>query len=153
MYLPRRLFIIIDRPTQENHNIMGGQSQVRPHHKGRRIALFSYNDQKSIKCPLVATTISESQCSHVESPALSNALEASELPYNLQRDIVGIPSSHLGIKNGKLYVTQGRKHICALINFGDLDDITGKHIRGTIEAQKLEDGYGGTLFENNLPIL
>ena len=45
------------------------------------------------------------------------------------------------------------KGICALIDFGNSDKITGKHIRDAIEAHKIEALCGGNLFENNLPIL
>ena len=103
--------------------------------------------------PPMATTISESQYSHMEYPDLSTALQASGTPYNFQRDIAVVPYYHLGLNNGKIYVDQGRKHICDMINFGKSDDITGKNIRYNIKAHKLEAGYGGTLFENNLPIL
>ena len=43
---PQRLFTRTDRPAQENHNIMGGQSQVSPHNKGIHMALFSDNGQE-----------------------------------------------------------------------------------------------------------
>ena len=90
--------------------------------------------------------MSESQFSHVEYTALSTTLQASGLSYSFQIDIFVVPSSHIDINNGKLYFTQGRKHICDLINFGDSYDITGKHIRESTEEHKLEYVYGGTLF-------
>ena len=132
---------------------MDGKSQVRPHHKGRRMALLLDNDQEINRVTLVATTLSEYQYSHMESPALGTFPQASVLPSNLQRDITAGPSSHLGLNNGNLYVTQGRKHIYSLMDFGKSDDITGKHIRDGVEVHKLEAGLVGTLFKNNLPIL
>ena len=94
----------------------------------------------------MATTISESQFSYVEYTALSTNLQLSGLSYSFQIDIVAVPSYHIGINNGKLYFTQGQKHICDLMTFGKSYDITGKHIRESIEVHKLEYGYGGTLF-------
>ena len=101
----------------------------------------------------MATTMSKYQCSHVESHALSTALQASWLPSNFQIDIVAISSSHMSLNNGKFYVTQGHKNIYALMNFSKSDDITDKHIRDAIGAHKLEAIYGGTILENNLPII
>ena len=91
--------------------------------------------------------------SHIENLALSTSLQASGLPSNFQRDIVAGSYSHLDINNGKPYVSKVRKHICALTSFGKSDNITGKHIKDVTKAHKLEIGCGGTLFENNLPIL
>ena len=98
----------------------------------------------------MATNISESQFSHVESTILSTALQASGLPYNFHRDIVTGASSHIGLNNSKLYVTQEHKNICNLVDFWKSDNIAGKHIRDAIEAHKLEAVCGGTLFKNNL---
>ena len=62
--------------------------------------------------------MSTSQLYHVKYPALSTALQDSGPPSNFQIEIFSGPSSHRGLSNGKLYVTQGHKHICALTNLG-----------------------------------
>ena len=89
--------------------------------------------KKSIKYPLVATTISEAQCSHVEYTTLITALKSSGLPSNLQRDVIAALISHLGLNNSKLYVSQGKYHIYTLTNFGKYDEISGIHIKDYIE--------------------
>ena len=48
---PRCILTRTDLPTQEDHNIMGGQSQIRPDHKGIIMTLFSDNDQQINEAP------------------------------------------------------------------------------------------------------
>ena len=97
--------------------------------------------------------MSKYQCSHIEYPDLITALQASGISYNFQRDIIAGPSYHLGINNGKIYVTQGHKHICALTNFWKSENIEGKHTRDAIKAHKMESGCGVNIFKTNLPII
>ena len=76
---------------------------------------FQTTIKKSINHPLMVITMSKSQRSQVESPALSTALQASGLPLNFQIDTLAGPSYQLGFNHVKFYYTQGSKHICALI--------------------------------------
>ena len=81
--------------------------------------------QKSLEYPLLATTLSEEQCRKVEQPALTVALHSSSLPSNFPRDILYGPKGKLGLGASRLFTTQGLKHIRAILNHGNLDDITG----------------------------
>ena len=95
-----------------------------------------------------------SQFQYIESPALCTDLQASWFPPNTQRYIVTGPSSLLSIKNGSLYGTQGSKHILVRMNPGKSECITRKHLRYSIESRKLDIGWSGYLFSNNIfPLL
>ena len=72
---------------------------------------------------------------------------------NIQRDIVAAPLSLLGLNNGNLYGTQGKKHIHALMDHGYIINTTGHHLRDLTESHKLEIGCSGKIFSNNLPAL
>ena len=105
--------------------------------------------QKSLEYPLLATTLSEEQCRKVEQPALTVALHSSSLPSNFPRDILYGPKGKLGLGASRLFTTQGLKHIQAILNHGNLNDITGQQIRANIELHKLELGIGTSLFRSN----
>ena len=68
---------------------------------------FHTTIKKSLEYPIVATTMSHTQCHSVESTALCSALQASCLPNRLQIDIVIAPIPLLGLKNGTLYEKKG----------------------------------------------
>ena len=105
--------------------------------------------QKSLEYPLLATTLSEEQCRKVEQPALTVALHSSSLPSNFPRDILYGPKGKLGLGASQLFTTQGLKHIQAILNHGNLDDITGQQIRANIELHKLKLGTRTSLFRSN----
>ena len=68
----------------------------------------------------------------MEPPALCAALQASGLPSNIHRGVVEGKLTHIGINNGSLYGNQGK--IFAMMNHGTSDNITGHHLRYSIEA-------------------
>lgn len=109
--------------------------------------------KKSLEYPLVATTLSMKQCRYIEAPASTQAPKSSGLLSNTSKPVLQGNADHLGLGDGSLYGTQGRKHVCALVNHGKSNSITGHHIRDLIEGHKLEIGCGGSLFANNYPLL
>ena len=60
------------------------------------------------------------------------------------------PLSLLGLNNGTLYGTQGRKHICGLMDHGYIRNTTCHHLRDLIESHNPEIGCTGLLFCNNI---
>ena len=106
---------------------------------------------KSIEYPLLYVTIAAKHCNFIEPPDLCSSLQASALPSNTHRDVVAVPSSILGIKNGSLYGTQGCKHILYQMKLGKVNCIAGHHLREYIESHKLDIGLSGPLFSNNFP--
>lgn len=105
--------------------------------------------KRSLLYPLLATTLTEKDCVHIEAPALEAALQACGMPSNMPREVVYGPERYLGLNHGSIYHTQGAKHIQALMDFGETATITGHQIRALIEGHKVELGVGGTLFEND----
>ena len=90
------------------------------------------------------------QCRHVEPLVICCALQESILPSNIQRDILAVPLTQIGMKKRIFYGTQVKKHICALMNFGNINCITGHYLRDTIETHKLGIVCSGILFYNNV---
>lgn len=109
--------------------------------------------KKTLEYPLVATTLSQSQCKHIEAPSLAAALQSSGLPSNFPRDVIRGSSDLLGLDCEDLYTTQGLKHIRALLDFGESESITGKSLRAGIQKHKVETGLGMSLFEQDIALL
>ena len=65
-------------------------------------------------------------------------MQDSGTPSNLQRDIVPGPLSRLGLNTRTIYGTQGKKHICDIMDHGSIYTTTGHHMRYLTEAQNLE---------------
>ena len=59
----------------------------------------------------------------------------------------------LGLNNGSLYGTQGKKHLYVILNESRADSITVNNIRDIIKAYKLELGLPQYIFRNCLPPL
>jgi hypothetical protein len=105
--------------------------------------------KRSLLYPLLATTLTEKECKHIEAPALAAGLQAAGLPSNLPRSVVYGPDEYLGMNHGSLYHSQEAKHIQAIMDYGTTKTITGHQIRALIEGHKLEIGLGGPIFEKD----
>ena len=77
------------------------------------------------------------QCHSVKYPTLCAALQASDTPSNIKRDILSGPQSLLVLSNGTINGTQGKKHGCNLMDHGGSNTTTGHHLRYMIDAHKL----------------
>ena len=99
--------------------------------------------------PLLSNTMTSNQCQCFESLVIQITLYYSVIFSGNQIYIVAGPACKLGIKNGFLYVTQGRKQINALKNFDRSKCVTGLHLRKSIERYKMDLGCAGTLLSNN----
>eukprot|EP00957_Ditylum_brightwellii_P021345 1609888-Ditylum_brightwellii.AAC.1 len=89
---------------------------------------------------------SEKGCRRIE------ALKASALPSNFPCDVLYGPPKYLGQGASRIHTVQGIKHICAIIDHGNLDDITGKELQTNIELHKTELGTGTSLIATDYNI-
>ena len=97
--------------------------------------------------------MSQPQCHYGKSPVLCAALKASDLPSNRQRYIISKPLSQLGLNNGTIYGTQGKRHIYDLTDHESSYTTTGNHLRDMIESHKIYIGYSGPIFTENFQAL
>ena len=141
--------------TRRLHQIKSSWSdKVRSGHIKKQDSWYYFQSTvKPLEFLIIATSMNDKQCHHMESPALCSALQTSWIPSNMQRGIVAGTLEFLGIKNSTIYGTQGLKQIMALMNFGKTDSITGKQLRDSLESTKLEVGCSGPLFTNNFTSL
>ena len=110
---------------------------------------FQLTINKFLYYPL-ATTNMEKQPHYAKSPALRPELQSSGLPINIERTVSKGPKNLLGLKNGSMYGTQGKKHLYVILNEIRADSITGRQIIDTIKAHRIEIGIPQHIFRNCL---
>ena len=99
---------------------------------------------KSLEYPLLATTLTEQECSYIMAPILEGGLPLSGICRNFSRAVVYGPIKHLGLGLHNLYTTQGIRQIQAILNHVWRKTDTGKLIQITLEYAKLEIGMTGS---------
>ena len=97
--------------------------------------------------------MSQPQYHLFKSTDLCAKLQASGLPSDIQIDIVSVPLSQLGLNNRSIYGTQGKKHICEILDHGSSYTTTVNHLQDMIESQNLDIGCSGPLFANKFQAL
>ena len=80
-------------------------------------------------------------------------MQASGFPKNIQRDIVAGNVYLLGLNKGAIYGTQGRKHICYLMDHGSIQNNACHQLIDLIEPHNLEIWYTDMILYNNIPSL
>ena len=118
------------------------QNKVRVGHLNRWDAWLALNTtvMKSLEYPLLATTLSIEECTHIMAPILSAGLPNAGMCRNMARSLVYGPSKYQGLDIHNLYTTQGITHLAALVNNIWRDTETGKLMIISLENMKLELG-------------
>jgi hypothetical protein len=122
---------------------------VRTGHLPRHLVWQSMNTTllPSIKYPLPSTTLTLPQCRKIASIVLQAGLPGSGIARTFPRDLVMAPIRFQGLGLPCLYTAQKIEHILRILKFCNAKEhITGRLIRQSVEATKLEIGYGGPLF-------
>ena len=100
--------------------------------------------------PLPATTFTRNACKKILTPALQAGLPASGMVRSFPRTLVHAPLTARGLNIIDLYTEQGTSHIAMILTHGhQVQDITGKLIRGSVQQMKVEIGLPGPLFTQN----
>jgi len=101
---------------------------------------------KAIEWPLVATTLTEQQCSRITAPLLKWGMTAMKIPFRTSRAITFAPPSVLGIGLPSLYSTMGIHRIAHLLNHGHKPTMTGRLIQINYQQLALEVGLPDEIF-------
>ena len=107
---------------------------------------------KTVEYPLVALTLTSKECTKIEWPMLRAAMSSSGAPQNVAKEVRQGPRLYQGLDHKPLYFTQGLRHIEALQRHGKSDSITGRLIRTSVEALKLETGSPDSLFSTDFAL-
>jgi hypothetical protein len=95
---------------------------------------------KGLEYPLMATCLSEKQCTDVMAPALMAALPASGIQSRFPRKLLYGPLAAQGLGLPSIFTSQTIAHCEACLRHGDQDTLTGRLLRGSLETLILEMG-------------
>ena len=95
---------------------------------------------KSLEYPLMATTLSRSQCDEIMRTLLNAALPRLHIAMSFPNAVRFGPRAHHGLGIPHLWTTQGIDKLWAIFRHGDDDTITGHQIRCSLECAMLESG-------------
>lgn len=101
---------------------------------------------KTLLCVAPALTITNAESNHIVALILMSGLNALGMQRYLPWAVVYAPLKYQGLTIPNLYIETGIQHITLLLQETHADTPTGKLLRMSIEATKLEIGRGGSLF-------
>ena len=108
---------------------------------------------KTIEYPLLTLHLSREQLRKIMSPVLMAALPKAKFNRNFCRKTLFGPGSHLGVGIHQVFTSQVIDHVEGILRHATQESLTGKLIRGSLEAAKVELGLPGPLFENNFKVV
>ena len=125
------------------------QSNIQCGHLNRHEAWLALNStvMRSLLYPLPALTLTEEQCTRIMAPVVTAGLNCLGVSSKMPRKIVYGNKDEFGLGITNLYHYQGTERIAILNKHVDQDTITGKMIRTTIEAAKIEIGSWKHFFQ------
>jgi len=101
-----------------------------------------------LEYPLVATTLTQTECNTNMSPILTAGLPAAGLTQTFPRAIVHRPWQWGGLNISNLFMEQITKHIHTMMKFGgNMMDMTGILLQASCEAFQLEAGLKGAIID------
>lgn len=102
---------------------------------------------KTMEYPLPVLELSEKQSRRLMKPILYSGLSKAGTVRYLNRRLLYGPQSHLGMAVHDMYTSAIVDHVEMLVRHGPQDTMTGKLIRATLEAAKIEIGWSGQFFD------
>jgi len=103
---------------------------------------------QKLEYPLVATTLTKTECNTIMSPILTAGLPAAGLTWTFPRAIVHRPWQWGGLNIPNLFTEQTTKHLHTMILFGgNTTDMTGVLLQASCKAFRLEAGLQGDIID------
>ena len=102
---------------------------------------------KTLEYPLLATTLTQAECTHIMAPILEGGLTKAGICRNMARALVHGPKLYKGLDLHNLYTTQGLVQIQAILNHCWQGTDTGVLLKTSMEYIKLEIGMPSSLFQ------
>jgi hypothetical protein len=95
---------------------------------------------RGLEYPLMATCLSEKQCTDVMAPALMAALPASGIQRRFPRELLYGPLAAQGLGLPFIFTSQTIEHCITCLRHGNQETLTGQLLRGSLETNILEIG-------------
>jgi hypothetical protein len=97
---------------------------------------------KTLEYPLMATTLTRTQCNKIMSPVLTGALPKCGVQSNMPRSLVTGSLAVQGLNIPHLHTTQVIRHLQAILRHGCCNTQLGLKMRAVMEGHTLELGSG-----------
>ena len=107
---------------------------------------------KTVEYPLAATTLTQTQLTHIMAPALTAGLPRANISRSIPRDVVYGPVSKQGLGLTDPYVYQYCRHVQDIVTQPWRNTEIGQLIQVNLEAAKLEIGVYGSIFDSPIEI-
>eukprot|EP00978_Attheya_sp_CCMP212_P033691 scaffold137243_cov47-Attheya_sp.AAC.1 len=104
---------------------------------------------KQLEYPLVALTLTEADCRHIEAPMIAQVQKSMHLASNFPRDVLDAPHCFQGMNRKSLYMVLGQHHVEILLKHGHLDTTTGELLRTSLEKHMVELGLLGSFLDHD----
>jgi hypothetical protein len=104
---------------------------------------------KQLEYPLVALTLTEANCRHIEAPMLAQVQKSMHMANNFPRDVLDAPHCFQGMNRKSLYMVLGQHHVEILLKHGHLDTTTGELLRTSLERHMVELGLPGSFLDHD----
>jgi hypothetical protein len=114
-------------------------------------AWLSFNTMvsKQLEYPLVALTLTEANCRHIEAPMLAQVQKSMHMANNFPRDVLDAPHCFQGMNRKSLYMVLGQHHVEILLKHGHLNTTTGELLRTSLERHMVELGLPGSFLDHD----
>jgi hypothetical protein len=148
------VFIAMDGTQEKQTEALCEKSQrwadrIRSGRLTRPEAWFSltFCMMKTLEYPLMATSLSKSQCDMIMKPILDAGLSALGINRRLTRAVVYGPKRYQGVGIPDLWTLQGVLKLWLAVAHGDAPTITGCSLRAVLALHTLRLGLPGHLFQ------
>jgi hypothetical protein len=107
---------------------------------------------KSLKYPLMATSLSKTQCNRIMKPIQADGLPALGINRHLTLEVVYGPKRYQGVGITDLWTIRGILKFWVASQHGDAPTITGHQLRASMELHTIEIRLPGQLFHQDYKI-
>ncbi len=104
---------------------------------------------KSLEYPLMATSLSKTQCNRIMKPIRAAGLPALGINRHLTLEVVHGPKRYQGVGITDLWTIQGILKFWLALQHGDAPTITGHQLRASMELHTIEIGLPGQLLHQD----
>ena len=108
---------------------------------------------KTLEYPLMATSLSKSQCDTIMKPILDAGLSALGFNCKMTRAVVYGPRRFQGVGIPNLWILQGILKLRLALAHGDAPTITGCSLRSVLALHTIELGLPGPFFNKTMQLL
>jgi hypothetical protein len=125
------------------------QLRTRPLPKTHAWLTMLASVSKKLEYPLVALTLTETQCKNIERPLLQQLLKSIGFSKSFPRVVLNGPTDSQGMGRRSIYYVMGEIQTAALLQHYSEDSLTGSMLHASLQRHNLELGTGVSMFQSS----